>query len=259
MTVTRDHLLDALELGSLALPLSSGKTWRLDVPGVVARASTLSSPLINLVAMARLAPADADASIARIADHFRAAGQVFGWMVGPRSTPADLGERLEAAGLVVFKECLALAQTNLGIDIPVAPDVVVRRAGPDDIETFDALKAASFDLPLATARWIDELIFGPVATNVRAHIATIDGRPAGFGQMFLLPEQRIAILGGAGTHPDFRHRGVFRTLLAHRLADARAEGMQAAAIQSYEDTSAPICRRLGFVELGRLRHYTSRA
>jgi hypothetical protein len=38
--------------------------------------------------------------------------------------------------------------------------------------------------------------------------------------------------------------------VAHRLADARTFGAEAAVIQAVRNTSAPICERLGFVELG---------
>jgi predicted GNAT superfamily acetyltransferase len=63
------------------------------------------------------------------------------------------------------------------------------------------------------------------------------------------------MLSGAGTLARVRGRGVFRTLIAHRLASARAAGMGAATIQAFADTSAPICTRLGFESLGELRLY----
>lgn len=254
---THDDLLDALELGSLVIGPVADKAWYPSFEGVVARESTISSPLVNLVAKARLDAATADDVITRVRDHYTRAGKVVGWMVGPRSTPPDLGARLGRAGFEVFKECLALADVDLDRLIPTTDDVVVRRATRADIDTVDRLKAATFDLPLAAARWIDEMLFEAAERlgTLRVYLASIDDEPVAFAQTFLLRESGVMILGGAGTLPSARGRGVFRTLLAHRYRDARAEGLSAATIQSYEDTSAPICKRLGFRELGRLTHY----
>jgi hypothetical protein len=48
---------------------------------------------------------------------------------------------------------------------------------------------------------------------------------------------------------EHRGKGVFTSLVARRLADGRASGDRAAAIQAMRATSAPICARLGFREL----------
>jgi len=251
-------LLDALELGNLVLGPVPGLATYLDIVGVVGRETSVSLPFVNLVAMARLDEASADHVIRRVRGRYAASGKGFGWMVGPRTTPRDLPARLEAAGMRVFKEQLALADTDLTRAIPTSADVDVRVATRADIEVIDRIKAKAFDMPLASARWIDEMLFGAAERSgtLVFHLASIDGAPVAFSQTFLWRESGIAILAGAGTLPEARGRGVFRTLLAHRYAYARELGIRAATIQAYEDTSAPICKRLGFRELGRLTLYT---
>jgi hypothetical protein len=49
--------------------------------------------------------------------------------------------------------------------------------------------------------------------------------------------------------PEARGHGVYSALVKRRLADARADGREAAVIQADRDTSAPICAKLGFREL----------
>ena len=47
--------------------------------------------------------------------------------------------------------------------------------------------------------------------------------------------------------------------MARRLADARQDGIEAAVIQAVRTTSAPICRKLGFVEIAPLEMYVGYA
>jgi GNAT superfamily N-acetyltransferase len=60
------------------------------------------------------------------------------------------------------------------------------------------------------------------------YLARYDGEPAGGGALYL--DAGVAILGGAGTHPSFRRRGVQTTLLRARLAHAAAAGAEFAMV-----------------------------
>jgi GNAT superfamily N-acetyltransferase len=243
---------DAIELGSLALPAIEGKAWFLEFPGVRARETAISHPFMNLVAMTRLADGDAEATIDAVALHFAARDKELGWMLGPRSRPRDLRLRLSRVGFDAVEEIDGLACTDLGLPIPMPSDVEVREAGAEDRPAFDAVKAAAFDLPIAAAAWIDELLFACPKERVRTVLAYVGDRPVGFAQTFWHGE--IAILGGAGVLPAYRGRGVFRALVAQRLRDAREHGLRAATIQAYQRTSSPILTRLGFQKRGVLAH-----
>jgi N-acetylglutamate synthase-like GNAT family acetyltransferase len=77
--------------------------------------------------------------------------------------------------------------------------------------------------------------------------------------MLYLPDQPIALLLSAATLPAFRGYGIYTSLVARRLADARQDGIDAAIIQAVRATSAPICRKLGFVEIAPLDLYVGYA
>jgi GNAT superfamily N-acetyltransferase len=251
-TVSSDALFDALEMGSLVVPAVEGQAWFLDVPGVTVRESVIPSPFANLAGGARLAGAIADPAIRRVRAHFEDRGKPFGWMVSPRSTPHDLPARLTRAGVPAMQGCRGLVLTDLAHPVPTSPRISVREAGPADRAVVDALKAASFDMPLGVARAINSLLFDRPSPAIKLHLAFDGEKPVAFAQTFYAARTGVAILGGGGTLPEARGAGAYRTLLARRLADARRDGMAAAAIQAYEDTSAPILLRLGFRELGRL-------
>jgi GNAT superfamily N-acetyltransferase len=90
-----------------------------------------------------------------------------------------------------------------------------------------------------------------VAAGERHYLAFLDGveRPVSVASMFPFPTSTIAVMQGAATLSEYRGKGVYTALMAKRLADARALGMEAAILQADRRTSAPICANLGFEEV----------
>jgi N-acetylglutamate synthase-like GNAT family acetyltransferase len=74
-------------------------------------------------------------------------------------------------------------------------------------------------------------------------------RPVSVASMFPFPNTTVAVMQGAATLADYRGKGVYTALMAKRLADARAMGMEAAIVQADRKTSAPICANFGFKEV----------
>jgi GNAT superfamily N-acetyltransferase len=136
---------------------------------------------------------------------------------------------------------------------PAAPrDVVVRR-----ITMFDE-HLAGLEIMLAAARWTER-----AATDERARardtferrtrrggyqwLALLDGEPVAFA----LADRAEAglFLAGGSTLPPARGRGCYRALVRARWEEARRLGCAGLAVQAQYGTSAPILRRLGFVEV----------
>jgi len=74
-----------------------------------------------------------------------------------------------------------------------------------------------------------------------------------------MPDLPIALLLSSATLRDFRGYGIYTSLMARRLADAHEDGIEAAIIQAVRETSAPICRKLGFIEMAPIELYVGRA
>ena len=110
-----------------------------------------------------------------------------------------------------------------------ASDVIVNRAGLDDIEVWLRTVAQGFaglDDPPAT----DGAMLLPNfhSRNGVSYLAWLDGQPAGGGSMFL--HDGVVELGGASTRMQFRRRGVQTALLQRRMADAHAAGCDMAMV-----------------------------
>jgi predicted GNAT family acetyltransferase len=91
----------------------------------------------------------------------------------------------------------------------------------------------------------------PLAAGGKHYLAFLEGveGPVAAASMFPYPHSTVAVMQGAATLADYRGQGLYTALMATRLADARAMGLEAAILQADRKTSAPICTNLGFEEV----------
>ncbi len=101
------------------------------------------------------------------------------------------------------------------------------------------------------------MLLSPSSLRRRVYLAYLDGvaGPVGIATLVHMPSRPVAVLFNAATLKACRGQGVYHSLVKRRLADASQEGARAAIIQAVRETSAPICRKLGFVELAALDWY----
>jgi GNAT superfamily N-acetyltransferase len=81
-----------------------------------------------------------------------------------------------------------------------------------------------------------------------AVVARAGERPVSAGRIEFSEGRDFAGLFGGGTAADWRGRGVFRALVAHRAARARERGVRYLYVDAVP-MSRPIFERLGFVPL----------
>lgn len=144
-------------------------------------------------------------------------------------------------------------------------DLDVRVALPDGVQlrpVTDAPSAAA--LVAAAEEAFDEqyeglgerllALMASQPSSVAAVVAMAGERPIACGRIRLPATGDFASLWGGGTVPDWRRRGVFRALVAHRAAIARDRGFRYLQVDAAA-ASRPILQRLGFVELAKTTPY----
>jgi GNAT superfamily N-acetyltransferase len=249
MTIPDGELVDAISSSLLMYPPVPGLTEPLGVPGLQGRVTKLSHPLANLVGSARLTERDADATIAKVKGRFVAEKKAFGWVTAPGDTPRDLERRLAAADLHPIAHLAGMAAT---VDLAVAANtaVRVREVTTDEAGRQTEMMGRAYGMPTEIADMFNRLLAAAPSIKSRGYFAYLDGdAPIAWSYLVYLPDSKIVLLGGAATLPEARGKGVYSALVKRRLADARADGREAAVIQADRDTSAPICAKLGFREL----------
>ncbi|NMP22033.1 GNAT family N-acetyltransferase [Sulfobacillus harzensis] len=238
-----------------------GTIWPLDMPGVKARFSTSPSPLLNLVGMASFVPDKVDEEIDRVIAQYRRENKAFSWLVGPTSTPGDLGARLVEHGLTLVEEerMDGMVLRNLKHRIEVNPRIRIAEVSPEDWRANAEMMAASYGFGM-TPETVRSLADFHEALSDQAHVylAYAEDRPdpIAFSGGVIDESGEVMVLGGAATAPEYRGRGVYSSMVAKRLDDARALGCSMAVVQAVKTTSAPICQQLGFEKVCEIDLYT---
>lgn len=195
--------------------------------------------------------AELDELVAATVSRFRDGTEVasFEWKSRGHDRPADLGERLEAAGLVPEEvETVMIGEAALLAEpVPAPVGVTVRRAGDrgdlrGDIERMHAMQESVFGRGRgpSTESALADLADG----DTELWLAEADGEVVSAGRLQVVPGTRFAGLWGGATLPQWRGRGIYRALVAARAASAVARGV----VYLHSDCTAmsrPILERSG--------------
>jgi GNAT superfamily N-acetyltransferase len=154
------------------------------------------------------------------------------WKYYSHDLPADLPDRLRAAGLAPGDEETVVVAEAASIPPPPA-DVELR----EETEIFVDLAqhvfgGRRFDLP----------------PKAKAVVAYVDGKPVSGGRVDLDEGTQFAGMFGGVTLPEFRGRGLYRATVARRAELAREHGFPYLYVDALP-TSRPILERLGFVAI----------
>jgi ribosomal protein S18 acetylase RimI-like enzyme len=197
--------------------------------------------------------ATADAAIVRQVERFADEGGEWEWKHYSYDRPDDLERRLAAAGFAREEpEALLVAEiAALDLEAPPPAGIELRTAcGDEGIAAVVRMHAEVFcerhdDLGPAL-RWALDRSPAPTLGVV----AYAGDQPVAAARLEIHAGTEFASLWGGGTLPAYRRRGIFRALVAHRAAIAAGRGCRYLQVDALP-TSAPILRRLGFVELAR--------
>ena len=256
MTASEKSILHALENSMFMFPEMPGH-WDLPTfPGLRAHATPeVSHPYGNMVGVSTLTQENADSVIAQVQNFFAKRSHVVGWWLNPSSTPVDLVSKLEAAGFTKVIEQAGLVLTDMQRDMRCNPLVTVRKATRADRDTLIRLYTTGYPVPEKWSAIYCDLLWR--VENGNHYLAFLDGvkEPVSVSSMFTPPNSTIAVMQGAATLSEHRGHGIYTTMMAKRLTDARALGKDTAVLQGDRKTSAPICVKLGFKEVCSIDFY----
>jgi GNAT superfamily N-acetyltransferase len=202
----------------------------------------------SMIAWSGLTEESADAAIAAQRAYFAARGTPVEWKYYDYDQPADLPQRLLAAGFEAQAEELMLVAETAWISPEVVlPDGVRLEAVTDEagIETMMAVHALAFDDSAADLahQLADQLREAP--DSLEMVVAMAGDEPVAEARIEFVAGTDFAGLWGGGTIPAWRRKGIFRALVAYRAGLAAARGYRYLQVDALP-TSQPILQRLGF-------------
>jgi len=220
------------------------------------------SPTPTLAAVSRLRTTKErlDATIAEIRAILREHAYVgCSWYLGPSCRPEGLGGLLLERGFVpATKPPFEPRFTAMALTEPPPPATspgVETRVVRDLQEYIHALSVGleSFgETPENVARWAEAApaLWSQEGGVARlTHVAYLDGRVAGLG--LVAPSPSAVLLGGGAVVPAARGRGIYRSLIASRWAEAVRLGTPALTVHAGH-MSQPILERCGFQKVCRI-------
>lgn len=190
-----------------------------------------------------------DELIARQVRVFAERGEPFEWKHHGHDRPADLPERLRAAGFVPEEqETVVIAPVAEVAAEPRLPDGVSIREVSErrDLERIVALEQAVWG---HEETWLADMLEKERAADPDATVVFV--AEAGdlvvcAGWVRFDPGSEFATLWGGSTLAEWRRRGIYRALVAVRANLAAARGYRFLEVDASDD-SRPILERLGFV------------
>ncbi|MFG2954361.1 GNAT family N-acetyltransferase [Streptomyces sp. NPDC048291] len=193
-----------------------------------------------------------DSLIARQRDFFAARGEAVEWKTRGHDDPADLPDRLRAAGFVPEprETVVATLVEDLAVAAPALPaGVTLRRVTADaDLDRIAALETAVWGQDMA---WLAEYLRGRLTVtpdDYEIYVAEAAGEIVSAAWVAFRPGSDFAMLLGGSTLTDWRGKGVYRALVALRATRAAARNAPYLLVEA-SSASAPILTRLGFTAI----------
>ena len=198
-----------------------------------------------------------DELIARTCAYFGSRHERFEWKTHSYDEPADLPNRLTAAGFVAGEvETVVIGLAEELTDEPDLPaGVRVRRIS--EAPDFDRIGALHTDIWKEDWTWLaTDLAERQAAAGDRLAIFAAEAGSEMVSAAWLIrdPGSEFATLWGGATRPEWRGKGIYRTLVARRAQYAVATGARYLQVDASDD-SAPILQRLGFVAVATTTPY----
>jgi GNAT superfamily N-acetyltransferase len=189
-----------------------------------------------------------DALIARQAQVFAERGERFEWKLHGHDQPADLPDRLRAAGFVPEEtETVVIGRVDMVAAEPRLPEGVVIR---EVRESGDFARIAQLEESVWNKdhAWIDALAEERAADpeGLRIFVAEAGELAVCAGWVRFPSGTEFVTFWGGATLPAWRGRGIYRALVAHRAQLAAERGRRYIEVDASDD-SRPILERLGFV------------
>jgi GNAT superfamily N-acetyltransferase len=198
-----------------------------------------------------------DALIERTCRFYAEHGETFEWKTHSYDEPADLPDRLRAAGFVAGEvETVVIGPAEQLTEEPALPAGVRIRRVSDRVD-LDRIGALHTEIWNEDWNWLaDDLAERQSADpdDLAIFVAEAGSRLVSAAWLVGNPGTDFAGLWGGATLADWRGKGIYRALVARRAQYAVQVGNRYLQVDASAD-SAPILQRLGFVAVATTTPY----
>jgi GNAT superfamily N-acetyltransferase len=208
---------------------------------------TFKHPQFNGVLFSCLDDHEADEKIKSTIQKYVSLSLPFRWEVGPNSMPTDLGQRLISAGMTLESEAIGMAAEPSKIRIKPNPEITVERIDISEADVWAKTSLIGWSLPSENlAALLEDVCRNLKDPEQRSHyfLARQGREPVGAAVLRLI--RNVGYLHGSSVLPEYRKTGIYKELVRSRIQYLTKNKFPVATIHCLKDSSAPICKSLGF-------------
>ena len=240
--------------------VSPGEVEPLEINGITGRISNIDSYGLNCVGLSKLSGESAEDVIRKVIACYSERKKNFTWLVGPSSSPHNLGSLLEKNGLIKIPQvCMSGMYAHLKeLKVKGNEDVRVEKKPISKITEYADLLASAYGFGESVEAFaIRSKLIVHSGDGGNLYLAFLENKdnPVAYGVSIYYEKEKVVILQGSGTVGAFRRKGIYTKLVAARIADACDMGMETAVIQAINSTSMPICQKIGFQKISDIDLY----
>lgn len=225
-------------------------------PDMLIYRSGLRVPLLNGVLGPRFTSENASGRVESAMSHFRGERIPMRWLLGPSSTPRDLGELLSDQGMKRGRALPGMALDLRAVDNELLPEGLEIREVTDAgaLRTCGDTLAEGFELHGEIGRGVSDAVvtYGRSPTR-RWFLGRLNGKAVTASLLVL--HEGFAGIYCVATIPEARRKGLGFAITHEPLMAAKAAGHRAAVLEASE-MGFPVYKRLGFTQLCEFQTYT---
>ncbi len=256
----REAALAAFDAQVRRSTMADGSGARVEQLGRVQRRVAADDGGWSAVVWSDLDEASADAGIAEQVSYFARMGRTVEWKLYGYDRPADLPRRLRAAGFEPEAEETLMVAEIAGLRTDDELPAGVRLVEVSDAPGIDLLVRVHEKVFGVDHAWLGQALCAQMSDapdTLAAVVALAGDEPVCAGRVEFHQGTDFASLWGGGTLPQWRGRGIFRALVAHRARLAAERSFRYLLVDASAQ-SRPILERLGFVPLTTTTPYVLR-
>lgn len=223
-----------------------------ETPSLSRHHAAPTNPMFKSVWQTRLEAEAVDAAIDDTLAWYKARNAPFCfWWLGPRTQPADMGDRLAAHGFIPFEmNAPGMTAELSALDYAALPRVppgfvILRVSTGQQLEQFKTAFINGLEVPeWAGQAWVDATqTLGIGRTPWTMYVGLLNGEPVACNMLF--NGAGVASVYGVATVPAARHKGIGAAITLMAYQDALAMGYKYGVLFATE-LGLPVYRRIGF-------------